>query len=268
MATARELQANIQRRHRVQRRHDEEPSQTPNLQELALQQQQRQDLQAELPLLQPNELGSLPERRPIRGRNRGRPSRHGPRNRPESSRPSGSIRGRGPGRPSRPRNPVGRPRLARNPVGRPPLSRNPVGRPRAHPEPDTPLRDFDEMPPVYNGNDQEAPITQEDVDIKKQFDEALAAEKMVYCPRCQEKWFDIHLLRDGICKKCHGKDDKKEGGMPDLYSAANHLDFGDVPPSLPPLEPLEELFIARVHVSVNIYTVSSSFYYVNIANSL
>jgi hypothetical protein len=42
---------------------------------------------------------------------------------------------------------------------------------------------------------------------------------------------------------------------PFLYSATNHLDFGPAPHDLPELEPLEELFIARVHVSVNVFTV-------------
>ena len=39
------------------------------------------------------------------------------------------------------------------------------------------------------------------------------------------------------------------------YSVANHLDFGDVPAELPQLEPIEEMLIARVHVSVNIYSI-------------
>lgn len=107
-------------------------------------------------MLHPNEIGSLPERRPIRGRNRGRPRLHEPRNRPESSRSSGSIRSRGPGRPSRPRNPVGRSRFARNPVSRSLFLRNLVGRPRAppvFPELDIFLRDFNEMLFIYNEND-------------------------------------------------------------------------------------------------------------------
>lgn len=31
--------------------------------------------------------------------------------------------------------------------------------------------------------------------------------------------------------------------------------FGDVPAELPQLEPVEEMLIARVHVSVNVYSV-------------
>jgi hypothetical protein len=78
---------------------------------------------------------------------------------------------------------------------------------------------------------------------------------MEWCSHCKERWFDIKLKADGVCKRCHDKDDKKRQDEPIFFSAENKLDFGAVPPELPPLEPLEELFIARVHVSVNIFTV-------------
>ena len=66
-------------------------------------------------------------------------------------------------------------------------------------------------------------------------------------------------MADGVCKRCHDKDDKKRQDEPFLLSAENKLDFGAVPPELPQLEPLEELFIARVHVSVNVFTVCDVF---------
>lgn len=78
---------------------------------------------------------------------------------------------------------------------------------------------------------------------------------MQSCVRCKERWFDVKPLADGVCKRCHDKDDKKRQDEPFLYSATNHLDFGPAPHDLPELEPLEELFIARVHVSVNVFTV-------------
>jgi hypothetical protein len=64
-------------------------------------------------------------------------------------------------------------------------------------------------------------------------------------------------MADGVCKRCHDKNDKKRQDEPLYFSATNHLDFGSVPAELPQLEPLEEMFIARVHVSVNIFTVCS-----------
>ena len=66
-------------------------------------------------------------------------------------------------------------------------------------------------------------------------------------------------MADGVCKRCHDKDDKKRQDEPFFFSAENKLDFGPVPPQLPRLEPLEELFIARVHVSVNVFTVYDAF---------
>jgi len=73
---------------------------------------------------------------------------------------------------------------------------------------------------------------------------------MWFCLRCKERWFDVELMADGVCKRCHGKDDKKRQDEPFLFSAENKLDFGPVLSQLPQLEPLEELFIACVHVSV------------------
>ena len=129
-------------------------------------------------------------------------------------------------------------------------------RPRAVPEP-APPRDFQEDGPRFDSDDQECPLSAADLAIKKEFDEALVAEKMTYCPRCKERWFDVKLRRDGAyCVRCHEKDHKKRGDEPFYYSAENHLDFGTVPAGLPQLEPLEETLIARVHVSVNVFTVS------------
>ncbi|KAH6856285.1 hypothetical protein B0I37DRAFT_367002 [Chaetomium sp. MPI-CAGE-AT-0009] len=158
-----------------------------------------------------------------------------PRRRPPPS-PSSPARGR----------PRGRPRLARNPVGRP--------RRRPSPEERTP-REFDEPPPQFTGDDEESPLNEEDLAIKREFDEALVAEEMRYCVRCKERWFDVAPRASGVCKRCHDKDDKKRQYELFFYSAENKLDFGRVPDDLPRLEPLEEMFIARIHVSVNIFTV-------------
>ena len=52
------------------------------------------------------------------------------------------------------------------------------------------------------------------------------------------RWFDVVLKDDGICKHCHGKDDRKRPDEPFFYSKENHLDFGDVPDFLPALHGL------------------------------
>jgi len=74
---------------------------------------------------------------------------------------------------------------------------------------------------------------------------------------CKEKQLDATLKVDGICKNCHGKYDMRRNDEPCFHSAQNHVDFGEVPFSLPLLEPLEEMFIARVHVSVKVITVKT-----------
>ena len=97
----------------------------------------------------------------------------------------------------------------------------------------------------------------EDIAIWEEFNTQLAQEQMERCPRCKKRWFDIKLQADGICRRCHQKDDKKSPEEPHFFSAANHLDFGMVPTCLPELLPAEEMVIARVHVSVNVFSVCS-----------
>ena len=67
---------------------------------------------------------------------------------------------------------------------------------------------------------------------------------MIRCERCKRCWFDVELKDDGICKHCHGKDDRKRPDEPFFYSKENHLDFGDVPDFAPALHPAEEMVIA------------------------
>jgi hypothetical protein len=143
--------------------------------------------------------------------------------------------------------PRGRPRLARNPVGRPPtqnlpqenpprelngpavgsrgrprgrprLAHNPIGRPRMQTLHEGNLpREFNEPGPRFTGDDQETPLLAEDIAIKREFDEELAAEEMQRCLRCKERWFDIKLMADGVCKRCHDKDDKKRQEEPFFF---------------------------------------------------
>jgi len=76
---------------------------------------------------------------------------------------------------------------------------------------------------------QEYFLSLEDIAIKQKFDSVLADEEMRYCLRCKERWFYIQTQPDGVCKRCHRKDDKKKQDEPFFYSVANHLEFGDVP---------------------------------------
>jgi len=79
---------------------------------------------------------------------------------------------------------------------------------------------------------------------------------MHYCERCKKKWFDVVLGLGNICRQCYAKDAKRGPNMPYYFSKENKLDFGEVPAELEELTQLEEMVIARVHVSVNVFSVS------------
>ncbi|XP_044714470.1 PIF1-like helicase domain-containing protein [Hirsutella rhossiliensis] len=55
-----------------------------------------------------------------------------------------------------------------------------------------------------------------------------------------------------ICSRCISRDRKKGPNEPYFFSAANNLDFGEVPSDLPDLTMVEEMLIARVHVHVKV----------------
>ena len=254
VAAARQQQTSIQRDHRHQRRDGVVPSLTPGLSTLV----DRAAANA------PSSGPQTPDRE--MAVDEGGFSFEGNNTDAASSESSLQLhpqpRGRGRPRvrplpdPTLPRRGRGRPRLLRSDQagsrrGRPRLPRRPVGRPiRVEP-----AADFDVPPPAFSGNTQESPLSASDLAIKKEFDSELAKEEMRFCSRCKERWFDIQLQEDQVCKRCHLKDDKKRIDEPFFYSAENHLDFGVVPQHLPALEPAEEMLIARVHVSVNVFTV-------------
>ncbi|KAM4066720.1 ATP-dependent DNA helicase PIF1 [Hirsutella rhossiliensis] len=63
-----------------------------------------------------------------------------------------------------------------------------------------------------------------------------------------------------ICSRCIGRDRKKALDEPYFFSAANNLDFGEVPANLPDLTMVEEMLIARVHVHVKVLQVRGAQY--------
>lgn len=76
------------------------------------------------------------------------------------------------------------------------------------------------------------------------------------CLRCHERWFDVVLTPDGICKSCVTRDKAlSEEDETYLMSALNCMDPGDVPSCLPRLTQVEEMLIARAHVHVQVRTV-------------
>ncbi|KID95690.1 ATP-dependent DNA helicase PIF1, partial [Metarhizium majus ARSEF 297] len=72
------------------------------------------------------------------------------------------------------------------------------------------------------------------------------------CLRCKERWFDMKRNSLSICSRCISGDRKRASDEPYFFSAANNLDFGEVPNNLPDLTMVEEMLIARVHVHVKV----------------
>src|SRR6202165_6063709 len=116
-------------------------------------------------------------------------------------------------------------------------------------------------------------VTPEDAKLITQFHTELMADKMELCGRCQQRWFNMELQKDAngvdVCQACRRRDmpsKRNQPGLPPLpyfYSAANKLDFGEVPPQLAQLgelTPVAEMLIARVHVHVQVLTVRGAQY--------
>ena len=115
-------------------------------------------------------------------------------------------------------------------------------------------------------------VTPEDARLIESFHQQLTDDKMELCGRCQHRWFDMKLRDfDGVavCQVCQRRDFpylREQAGQPPLpyfYSAANNLDFGDVPSQLArlgELTPVEEMLIARVHVHIQVLTVRGAQY--------
>ena len=119
-------------------------------------------------------------------------------------------------------------------------------------------RDFTQVQdPPFTGDFDAKPVSAEDEKLLREFWQALEAEKMELCSRCHERWFDMTLDADHICRHCHSKDEEKCPDEPFFFSAENHLDFGPGPAELglPELSLIKEMCIARVHVHVNVMQV-------------
>jgi uncharacterized protein DUF6570 len=85
------------------------------------------------------------------------------------------------------------------------------------------------------------------------FRQALYGEVKECCSQCHEEWFNIQLNRDAVCHRCLLKDKDKE---PPLLSDDNDMDPGEVPEHLPALSQVEEMLIARVHLHLEVFSIS------------
>ncbi|KAH6988597.1 hypothetical protein EDB80DRAFT_654786 [Ilyonectria destructans] len=84
----------------------------------------------------------------------------------------------------------------------------------------------------------------------REFYTALTDDKMHSCIRCQERWFDMKRNSSKSCSCYISRDKERAPNEPYFFSAANNLDFGELPGNLPDLTMVEEMLIARVHVKV------------------
>lgn len=82
---------------------------------------------------------------------------------------------------------------------------------------------------------------------------------MEECYRCKEKWFDLDV-EGGVCARCRRLDVQKLVDEPFLYTMDSNLDPDDNFQTyrLPILSDIEEQFIARVHILVEIRQIRGS----------
>jgi len=101
-------------------------------------------------------------------------------------------------------------------------------------------------------------ITEEDRKLVDNFHHALNQMKLEECKNCGERWFDMSLNGDGVCKRCRQK------GKANLFTKQNNLDPGESIQELArklglpipePLSQVEEILISPVQVMMQAFNV-------------
>ncbi|KAK8913490.1 hypothetical protein VCV18_011496 [Metarhizium anisopliae] len=130
-------------------------------------------------------------------------------------------------------------------------------RPRTQPQ----ERQFNQIvDPPFTGDLNLPALSEGDQALVREFYTALDDDEMHSCLRCKERWFDMKQNSLNICSRCISRDRKRASDEPYFFSAANNLDFGEVPGNLPDLTMVEEMLIARVHVHVKVLQVRGAQY--------
>lgn len=93
---------------------------------------------------------------------------------------------------------------------------------------------------------QQFAVTEVDKHLLNDFYNAIYKPRLIFCGRCNEKWFDLDV-RDGICKNCRNTDKDQDVFF---YSAANRMDFGRWTGELPKLTQAEEMMISKYHIAI------------------
>ena len=84
------------------------------------------------------------------------------------------------------------------------------------------------------------------------FYQKLAQLQQDECVRCNEKWFDMKLNSERICKRCVARERSRKCL---LFTEYNCLDIGSVPEHLSELTQIEEHLIARLHVHIQVWQI-------------
>ncbi|KAH7109321.1 hypothetical protein B0J13DRAFT_462980 [Dactylonectria estremocensis] len=123
------------------------------------------------------------------------------------------------------------------------------------------MRQFDQIvDPPFTG-DLNLPVLSEEAQaLVREFYTALTDDKMHSCIRCQERWFDMKRNSSKSGSRCISRDKERAPNQPYFFSAANNLDFGEVPGNLPDLTMVGEMLIVRIHVHVKVLQVRGAQY--------
>ena len=81
----------------------------------------------------------------------------------------------------------------------------------------------------------------------KTFEEQQMSYSFNRCTTCKERRIDITLV-DGICKKC-----RQDKNLIKMYSAANFMDPGTVPPELQDMSVVEQQLICKIAPAIQLH---------------
>jgi hypothetical protein len=102
-------------------------------------------------------------------------------------------------------------------------------------------------------------VAEEEWELIQNFHRKLEQDIREECIICREFWFNMGL-KSGICRRRTYRDKKKADNAPFLLSRENMMDPGDVPAYLPQLTQIEEILIARVHISLEVRQIRGQQY--------
>src|SRR5947207_5941965 len=107
---------------------------------------------------------------------------------------------------------------------------------------------------------QQMAITEEDRSLIEDFHRELASVEIEFCNICKERWFDMHVNDDGICRRCRRH---KHGEAP-RFMEINKLHPGSNIQELAaryelpipePLSQIEEMLISKVQCMMQVYSI-------------